>query len=220
MHTLSELFLAKICFFPQDMAPDIKSSWHETFACLARNETFRAFACLALACTHCTSNHCLSSKTQTSLIKLPKHSSCPTCSRHPYFWHHFSFRDSTITFIGEVLKTLTKHTNSSFSLVTFCLSNDLFQLYKWRASVCDRRPTDCFQILTEETQNLAFAKKWGWWWLGLLTILGNMYLTILGNILLVNAGKNGIICSKTDSRVWPLRPNRWVCSIHLWERWE
>ena len=145
-----ELFLAKICFFfPQDMAPDIKSSWHETFACLARNETFRAFACLALACTHCTSNHCLSSKTQTSLIKLPKHSSCPTCSRHLYFWHYFSFRDSTITFIGEVLKTLTKHTNSflvgdflfvewfvpALQMESFCLRSTT----NWLFSNIDRR---------------------------------------------------------------------------------
>ena len=181
MHTLSELLLAKICFFfPQDMAPDIKSSWHETFACLARNETFRAFACLALACTHCTSNHCLSSKTQTSLIKLPKHSSCPTCSRHPYFWHHFSFRDSTITFIGEVLKTLTKHTNSSFSLVTFCLSNDLFQLYKWRASVCSRLFNWLFSNIDRRNSKPGICQEVGMMMASIVDYLGKHVLDHLG----------------------------------------
>ena len=114
---------------------------------------------------------------RTSLIKLPKHSSCPPCTRHPLtFKINFCFlcfnlngnRNILILNVGLGwgLRQIQKFSNSSCR-----------QFSRWWLSVCSvicssrftngellfaaDCSTDCFQILTEQLKTWDSPKKSG-----------------------------------------------------------
>ena len=116
-----------------------------------------------VACTYCTSDHSLSSNADkfdkvTKTLKLsamhtPPSVLKPTCSGFAFLilanqgLHTNTQMHRNILLCIEIHKYIQL---AVFSLGTFGVFSDLFLVYKWRASVCSRGPTDCFQILTEQ----------------------------------------------------------------------